>query len=156
MEPSAPASEPILGSIKLQDLLGSPANIALEAGSHVQAIFNYDANDPGELTFDKGDVILVIALIRKDRWEGRLEKNGLVGIFLAKYVEKFVPPPVVAGSFVKAITNHDAAVPDELKFKKGDIIIVLEPVYKGWWKGSLNGQVGIFHLNHVENLFPLA
>jgi signal transducing adaptor molecule len=42
--------------------------------------------------------------------------------------------------------------PGELQFKKGDIIAVLESVYKDWWKGSLRGQTGIFPLNYVEKL----
>jgi len=39
-----------------------------------------------------------------------------------------------------------------LQFRKGDIIAVLESVYKDWWKGSLRGQTGIFPLNYVEKL----
>ena len=42
--------------------------------------------------------------------------------------------------------------PGELQFRKGDIIAVLESVYKDWWKGSLRGQTGIFPLNYVEKL----
>ncbi|KAG9807376.1 SH3 domain protein, partial [Aureobasidium melanogenum] len=37
-------------------------------------------------------------------------------------------------------------------FKKGDVIAVIESVYKDWWKGSLRGQTGIFPLNYVEKL----
>jgi hypothetical protein len=36
--------------------------------------------------------------------------------------------------------------------QKGDIIEVLESVYKDWWKGTLRGQIGMFPLNHVEKL----
>lgn len=40
--------------------------------------------------------------------------------------------------------------PDELSFKKGDIITVIESVYRDWWRGLLpNGLVGIFPLNYV-------
>lgn len=40
--------------------------------------------------------------------------------------------------------------PDELSFKKGDIITVIESVYRDWWKGLLpTGRVGIFPLNYV-------
>lgn len=40
--------------------------------------------------------------------------------------------------------------PDELSFKKGDIITVIESVYRDWWRGTLsNGKVGIFPLNYV-------
>lgn len=41
--------------------------------------------------------------------------------------------------------------PDELSFRKGDIITVIESVYRDWWRGSLpNGKVGIFPLNYVR------
>lgn len=40
---------------------------------------------------------------------------------------------------------------DELSFRKGDIITVIESVYRDWWRGSLpNGKVGIFPLNYVR------
>lgn len=40
--------------------------------------------------------------------------------------------------------------PDELSFKKGDIITVIESVYRDWWRGLLpSGKVGIFPLNYV-------
>ncbi|WPK26235.1 hypothetical protein PUMCH_003584 [Australozyma saopauloensis] len=39
---------------------------------------------------------------------------------------------------------------DELSFRKGDIITVIESVYRDWWRGSLpNGKTGIFPLNYV-------
>jgi signal transducing adaptor molecule len=53
---------------------------------------------------------------------------------------------------VRALFDFQASDPDELTFKKGDIIAVLESVYKDWWKGLLRGQTGIFPLNYVEKL----
>jgi signal transducing adaptor molecule len=55
-------------------------------------------------------------------------------------------------SRVKALFDFQATDPDELTFRKGDIIAVLESVYKDWWKGLLRGQTGIFPLNYVEKL----
>ena len=55
-------------------------------------------------------------------------------------------------SRVQALFDFQPSEPGELQFKKGDIIAVLESVYKDWWKGSLRGQVGIFPLNYVEKL----
>ena len=55
-------------------------------------------------------------------------------------------------SRVRALFDFQPSEPGELQFKKGDIIAVLESVYKDWWKGSLRGQVGIFPLNYVEKL----
>lgn len=43
---------------------------------------------------------------------------------------------------------------DELNINKGDIIIVLDKDLEddGWWKGELNGRVGVFPDNFVEPL----
>ncbi|PBP18169.1 SH3 domain protein [Diplocarpon rosae] len=55
-------------------------------------------------------------------------------------------------SRVRALFDFHASDPDELTFRKGDVIAVLESVYKDWWKGLLRGQTGIFPLNYVEKL----
>ncbi|KAG9240017.1 hypothetical protein BJ878DRAFT_546696 [Calycina marina] len=66
--------------------------------------------------------------------------------------------PVASGttaatvSRVRALFDFQATDPDELTFRKGDIIAVLESVYKDWWKGLLRGQTGIFPLNYIEKL----
>lgn len=67
------------------------------------------------------------------------------------------PPPVTnttaaTVSRVRALYDFTPTEAGELPFKKGDIIAVLESVYKDWWKGSLRGQIGIFPLNYVEKL----
>lgn len=68
------------------------------------------------------------------------------------------PQPLQSGttaatvSRVRALFDFQPSEPGELQFRKGDIIAVLESVYKDWWKGSLRGQTGIFPLNYVEKL----
>lgn len=68
------------------------------------------------------------------------------------------PQPLPSGttaatvSRVRALYDFQPSEPGELQFRKGDIIAVLESVYKDWWKGSLRGQTGIFPLNYVEKL----
>lgn len=67
-------------------------------------------------------------------------------------------PPVSSGttaatvSRVRALYDFAPSEPGELEFKKGDVIAVLESVYKDWWRGSLKGKTGIFPLNYVEKL----
>ena len=55
-------------------------------------------------------------------------------------------------SRVRALFDFQATDPDELQFRKGDVIAVIESVYKDWWKGLLRGKTGIFPLNYVEKL----
>lgn len=68
------------------------------------------------------------------------------------------PPPAPAGttaatvSRVRALFDFVPSEPGELEFKRGDVIAVLESVYKDWWRGSLKGNTGIFPLNYVEKL----
>ncbi|PHH75648.1 hypothetical protein CDD80_2201 [Ophiocordyceps camponoti-rufipedis] len=67
-------------------------------------------------------------------------------------------PSVPAGttaatvSRVRALYDFVPSEAGELEFKKGDVIAVLESVYKDWWRGSLKGKTGIFPLNYVEKL----
>lgn len=55
-------------------------------------------------------------------------------------------------SRVRALYDFVPSEDGELEFKKGDVIAVLESVYKDWWRGSLKGKTGIFPLNYVEKL----
>ncbi|CAI7144707.1 ATV_collapsed_G0023300.mRNA.1.CDS.1 [Saccharomyces cerevisiae] len=50
---------------------------------------------------------------------------------------------------VRALYDLTTNEPDELSFRKGDVITVLEQVYRDWWKGALRGNMGIFPLNYV-------
>ncbi|KAJ9293331.1 hypothetical protein DTO271G3_7827 [Paecilomyces variotii] len=76
----------------------------------------------------------------------------------AQTTQSAAPQPVPSGttaatvSRVRALYDFQPSEPGELQFRKGDIIAVIESVYKDWWKGSIRGQTGIFPLNYVEKL----
>ena len=44
--------------------------------------------------------------------------------------------------------QHD----DELAFNAGDIISLISKDEEAWWKGELDGRVGVFPSNYVEEL----
>ncbi|CAG8519125.1 27658_t:CDS:10 [Dentiscutata erythropus] len=46
--------------------------------------------------------------------------------------------------------DYQAKETDELSLDKGDVVTVIEQVDKGWWKGDLNGKIGMFPANHVK------
>ncbi|GAA6017843.1 hypothetical protein JCM10207_003472 [Rhodosporidiobolus poonsookiae] len=56
----------------------------------------------------------------------------------------------------RAVWDYNKSQPDDLGFKTGDIITIEEEVNGDWWKGSLNGQTGLFPSNHVEPLSATA
>ncbi|KHO01691.1 Class E vacuolar protein-sorting machinery protein HSE1 [Metarhizium album ARSEF 1941] len=73
--------------------------------------------------------------------------------------QESTPAPAVSAGTTAATVSRVRALYDfvpseagELEFKKGDVIAVLESVYKDWWRGSLKGNTGIFPLNYVEKL----
>ncbi|KAG2218399.1 hypothetical protein INT45_011587 [Circinella minor] len=55
-------------------------------------------------------------------------------------------------SRVRALYDFQPTEQGELGFQKGDIIRVIESVYRDWWKGELRGQMGIFPVNYVEKI----
>lgn len=44
------------------------------------------------------------------------------------------------------------AQPDDLGFKQGDVITVDDEVNADWWRGTLDGETGLFPCNHVERI----
>lgn len=71
--------------------------------------------------------------------------------------EQDLPVTTSIASVKKVCALYDliSYEPDELSFKKGDIITVIESVYRDWWRGMLsNGKVGIFPLNYVSPVIP--
>ncbi|KAI9681857.1 MAG: ESCRT-0 subunit protein hse1 [Trizodia sp. TS-e1964] len=78
---------------------------------------------------------------------------GLTSIQAAPAHQHLQPGTTAATvSRVRALFDFQPTETGELQFRKGDVIAVLESVYKDWWKGSLRGQTGIFPLNYVEKL----
>lgn len=51
---------------------------------------------------------------------------------------------------VVALYSYEAQNEDELNFEKDDIITIISHEEPSWWKGELNGKVGLFPSNYVE------
>jgi hypothetical protein len=51
---------------------------------------------------------------------------------------------------VIAIHDHDAEADDELAFKAGDRVEVLETGDSGWWSGRAHGKMGVFAVDYVD------
>lgn len=52
---------------------------------------------------------------------------------------------------VLAMFSYTAQNDDELTFYKGSVINVISKD-ADWWKGELNGQIGVFPFNYVQAL----
>ncbi|EFA78234.1 myosin IB [Heterostelium album PN500] len=51
---------------------------------------------------------------------------------------------------VKALYDYDAASQDELSFKEGDQIVIIQKDNGGWWEGELRGKKGWVPANYVS------
>ncbi|XP_075396612.1 neutrophil cytosol factor 2 [Tenrec ecaudatus] len=63
-----------------------------EGGSHVVALFSYEATQPEDLGFLEGDAILVLSEVNEEWLEG--ECKGKVGIFPRAFVERKAPQEI--------------------------------------------------------------
>ena len=61
----------------------------------------------------------------------------------------------LAGVTARAVFSYSAKNEDELNFTTGDVIVVLyqDLENEGWWKGRLNGKVGVFPNNFVGMIY---
>ena len=48
------------------------------------------------------------------------------------------------------VYDYEAQQEDELTITPGDTIHVLQKIDADWWEGNLNGRIGIFPANYVE------
>lgn len=60
--------------------------------------------------------------------------------------------PAQGPSRVKALYDFEPQEEGELAFRKGDVIRVINSAYEGWWKGELDGRIGIFPLTYIVSL----
>ena len=58
------------------------------------ALYSYRAQNPNELSFPEGAVILLLGKNEQQWWPGRLEESGVEGVFPVNYVQ---PVPAEKG-----------------------------------------------------------
>ncbi|KAM4875360.1 E3 ubiquitin-protein ligase SH3RF2 isoform 2-T4 [Thomomys bottae] len=127
--------------------------IHMDGVPRAKALCNYRGQNPGDLRFNKGDIILLRKQLDEHWYQGEI--NGLSGIFPVSSVEIIKqlpqPPPLC-----RALYNFDlrdkgkGENQDCLTFLKDDIITVLSRVDENWAEGKLGDKVGIFPILFVE------
>uniref|UniRef100_A0A8D2Q7F7 Intersectin 1 n=1 Tax=Varanus komodoensis TaxID=61221 RepID=A0A8D2Q7F7_VARKO len=122
-----------------------------------QVIASYTATGPEQLTLAPGQLILIRKKNPGGWWEGELQARGKkrqIGWFPANYVKLLSPVSNIVYYLtvcqVIGMYDYIAQNDDELAFNKGQIINVLNKEDPDWWKGEVNGQVGLFPSNYVK------
>ncbi|XP_047508020.1 E3 ubiquitin-protein ligase SH3RF1 isoform X3 [Pieris napi] len=117
---------------------------------HGRAMYDYISKEPGDLSFKKGETILLQKKLDPFWYHG--ECSGRSGVFPITYLQVIVPL-AAAPALCKALYDFRMSAPDEegcLAFDKGAIITVHRRVDENWAEGRLEQRVGIFPIAFVE------
>ncbi|KAM9329741.1 SH3 domain-containing protein 19 [Gastrophryne carolinensis] len=134
-------------------LSGSSSQQSQQSGEWCEALFDFAAEADEDLPFKKGDKILIVERMDLEWYKGRL--NGREGILPAAFVQICSGPTArhtQGGKLGKARALYDFCGEnnDELSFKAGDVISLLESVDSDWLSGEFHGRTGIFPKNFVQ------
>ncbi|XP_066589697.1 SH3 domain-containing kinase-binding protein 1-like [Prorops nasuta] len=124
-----------------------------------KVLYSYEPCNVDELKLVPQDTIEFLGEVEDGWWKGRLK--GEVGVFPSNFVtpvyeELEKPKETEKNELCKVLYPYEAANEDELTLEEGQIITLLskDAPDKGWWKGELRGQVGLFPDNFVKILDP--
>ncbi|XP_069159104.1 E3 ubiquitin-protein ligase SH3RF3 isoform X6 [Procambarus clarkii] len=115
-----------------------------------KALYNYERKEARDLSFKKGDIIMLGKKIDSNWYQGEL--NNQTGFFPASYVQVITPLPShipqCKALYDFKMTNDEER--DCLTFSKGEILTVLRRVDENWAEGKLGSRIGIFPLSFVD------
>ncbi|NXY68933.1 SH319 protein, partial [Glareola pratincola] len=139
-------------------------------GPRCIARFEYIGDQKDELSFSEGETIVLKEYVNEEWAKGEL--RGASGIFPLNFVEIIEDlPGTGTGAALKnkvevssslpqnnrhsvewceALHDFTAETKDDLSFKKGDYIQILEQVDSEWYRGRLNEKEGIFPAVFVQ------
>ncbi|XP_047458166.1 intersectin-1 isoform X10 [Mugil cephalus] len=139
-----------------------------ESGEEYVAMYTYESNEQGDLSFQQGDIVMVT---RKegDWWTGMV--GGKTGVFPSNYVKprdsasESLGPAGKTGSLGKkpeiaqVIAPYSATGAEQLTLAPGQLILIRKKNPGGWWEGELQArgkkrQIGWFPANYVKLLSP--
>ncbi|KAM6147925.1 SH3 domain-containing protein 19, partial [Erethizon dorsatum] len=126
------------------------------SGEWCRALHSFTAETSDDLSFRRGDRILILERLDSDWYRGRLRDRE--GTFPAVFVQpcpaeaKRMSAVTLKGRKARALYDFHGESEDELSFKAGDIISELESVDDDWMSGELTGKSGIFPKNYVQFL----
>ncbi|XP_039599481.1 E3 ubiquitin-protein ligase SH3RF3-like isoform X2 [Polypterus senegalus] len=147
--PAANRSSPVKGTHRSMCVEHHITNIPqLPCG---KALYNYEGKEPGDLRFNKGDIIILRRKVDENWYHGEL--NGSHGFLPASYIQCIKPlaqpPPQGKALYDFEVKDKDQDK-DCLTFTKDEILTVIRRVDDNWAEGMLGDKIGIFPLLYVE------
>ncbi|XP_035179752.1 SH3 domain-containing protein 19 isoform X2 [Oxyura jamaicensis] len=137
-------------------------------GPRCIARFEYIGDHRDELSFSEGETIILKEYVNEEWAKGEL--RGVSGIFPLNFVEVIEDLPGTGAApknkvevssslpqnnrhsveWCEALHDFTAETKDDLSFRKGDYIQILEQVDSEWYRGRLNDKEGIFPAVFVQ------
>uniref|UniRef100_A0A493U3S5 SH3 domain containing 19 n=1 Tax=Anas platyrhynchos platyrhynchos TaxID=8840 RepID=A0A493U3S5_ANAPP len=153
---------PLIGNIQSKFLS------CLCRGPRCIARFEYIGDQRDELSFSEGETIILKEYVNEEWAKGEL--RGASGIFPLNFVEIIEDLPGTGAAlknkvevssslpqnnrhsmeWCEALHDFTAETKDDLSFRKGDYIQILERVDSEWYRGRLNDKEGIFPTVFVQ------
>ncbi|XP_051009038.1 E3 ubiquitin-protein ligase SH3RF3 [Acomys russatus] len=116
-----------------------------------KALYSYEGKEPGDLKFNKGDIIILRRKVDENWYHGELQ--GTHGFLPASYIQCVRPLPQALPQG-KALYDFEMKDRDQdkdcLTFTKDEILTVIRRVDDNWAEGMLGDKIGIFPLLYVE------
>ncbi|XP_028748271.1 E3 ubiquitin-protein ligase SH3RF3 [Peromyscus leucopus] len=116
-----------------------------------KALYSYEGKEPGDLKFNKGDIIILRRKVDENWYHGELQ--GTHGFLPASYIQCVRPLPQALPQG-KALYDFEMKDRDQdkdcLTFTKDEVLTVIRRVDDNWAEGMLGDKVGIFPLLYVE------
>ncbi|KAM4905534.1 E3 ubiquitin-protein ligase SH3RF3 [Sylvia borin] len=153
--PSAVAAAAASAAASLRELAAASRSALLGKSvsqlPYGKALYTYEGKEPGDLRFNKGDIIILRRKVDENWYHGEL--NGNHGFFPASYIQCIKPLPQ-APPQGKALYDFEIKDKDQdkdcLTFTKDEILTVIRRVDDNWAEGMLGDKIGIFPILYVE------
>merc|ERR1711936_1041862 len=123
-------------------------NSDMSQGKEYRTLYRYEAQEEDELSLEEGQYVRVVSKQTTDDNWWLCELNGQKGLF---------PHCFVRREMCQVLHNYQAQDSDELSLQRGQKLAVLDKdVEEGWWKGELQGEIGVFPSSFVEELTDIS
>ncbi|KAG2227145.1 hypothetical protein INT45_003875 [Circinella minor] len=123
-----------------------------------RAQYVYEAQQEDELNLQAGDQVHVLNNDNESWWTVENVETGKKGLVPSNFLQQ-ISSTNESGSkmsseapiLAKVINEYKPQNSDELALWVNGIVTILDQsIGDGWWKGDLNGKVGVFPSNHVK------
>jgi hypothetical protein len=129
----------------------------IEAQEYV-TIDSYDAQGPGQISFEEGEIITVLDKMEDGWWfVSKDDEEGWVPCGYLEPVNKdYVEEEITTSSLDKekytTVAPYVAEEDDEISFAKETIVEVLQKSLTGWWLISFDNEVGLAPATYLKKV----